>query len=1067
MSRFPRAILLTSGALVAAGALSSASLVRIPQGEVGLLPARVLGAGWHLKPPLARVTRAAASGHVDEVTAQVTTAEGATLPVRLSFDYRLDPDRMAAAGAAAERDTPGAPPLHALLAREIALALAAGAGASPLPAASAASGSTPLPEENLRDLAARLGGRGIAIASATGSIGGTAPSRAPAGSQPAAATEGAMPQRDPTGLRVLLIGFDGADWDLIDPLVREGRMPRLKRLLDAGVRGPLRSYDPMISPLLWTTIVTGVGPDRHGVADFQAIEQPSGRRVPITSRFRKVKALWNILGDAGMTSAFVAWWASYPAEPVRGFQVTNLLAFESLRPRAAGRPWPPGIVWPSDYFEQHGALLRPAADLKAQDIRPILHLDDEALAAARRELLKGPDDAVPAARKAVQDPAALALSILTGSANYARVGADLAARHADLTGVYFEGIDMMGHRFQHCMPPRMPICPEADYARYRDAVTGFYAYQDRLLGEVLDAAGPGTTVMVVSDHGFRSGADRPQGALPYTTEQPVEWHDRDGIFLLSGPGARRGARLGARATLFDIAPTLLELLGLPASSEMPGRVIAEALDPSFLAKHPPRRIPSYETVGTPRDREASPADPAAREAEAELLASLRSLGYIGGDEGKPDQATGGAVGPAAGASAGAAADAAADTQVFYHRNLATYFLKQRDYERAIEELKLANVRQPLPKTDEMLAEAYLGLGRPAEAQAALRALLAAHADLDPEPVLWLVRLSAGSPGGLDAARAAAREFAPRTAKKAGLDDAVGGLILEAEGKKDEAQQAFRRSLQADPSRVFVAERLFALESPAGRIATLRPALQRAVAQDPRSDAAWNLLGTVEAEAGHGPAAVEAFRRAVDLAPDDARYAANLGAALARQERWQEAADAYERALSLEPGPSAALRLGSVYRRLRRPEQALASFTRARDLGDKSPATWLGMALSQEALGRRDEALRSVDAGLALHPGEPALLRLRSEIAARAPGPPPAGAGDRPGRSAPARPGRRGAPRPRGRAPRRRLRGRATAGAARAPRGWRPAATRAPRPPAPPPPAPARVPPADPAPPARG
>jgi tetratricopeptide (TPR) repeat protein len=1039
-----------------AGALLSASIVRIPGGEVGLLPGGVLGAGWHLEAPFARVTRVPASGHVDEVTAKVTTAEGASLPVRLSFAYRLDPDRMSAAGVAAEKESaPGAATLQALLEREVTLALTPAAGVAPLlPATSASAGAAPLTGESLRGIAARLEGRGIAIASASGTLGG--PVTAQAGAQ-AAAAGGAMPQRDPTGLRVLLIGLDGADWDLIDPLVKEGRMPRLKKLIGEGVRSPLRSYDPMISPLLWTTIVTGVGPDRHGVADFQAIEQPSGRRVPITSRFRKVKALWNILGDAGMTSAFVAWWASYPAEPVRGFQVTNLLAFESLRPRPAGRPWPPGIVWPSDYFEQRGSILKTAADLPARDIRPILHLDDEALQAARREVLKGPDAAVPAARKAVQDPAALALSILTGSANYAHVAADLAARHADLTGVYFEGIDMMGHRFQHCMPPRMAICPEADSARYRDAVTGFYAYQDRLLGEVLDAAGPGTTVLVVSDHGFRSGADRPQGALPYTTEQPVEWHDRDGIFLLSGPGARRGARLGARPTLFDIAPTLLELVGLPASSEMPGRVIADALDPSFLAKHPPRRIPSYETVGTPRDREASPADPAAREAEAELLASLRSLGYIGGDEGKPDQ------------PAGSAGDAAstADTQVFYHRNLATYFLKQHDYARAIEELKLANVRQPLPKTDEMLAEAYLGLGRPAEAQAALRSLLAAHPDLDPEPVLWLVRLAAGSPGGLEPARAAAREFAPRTAKKAGLDDAIGGLILEAEGKRDDALQPFRRSLQADPSRVFVAERLFALESPAARETMLRPALQRAVAQDPKSDAAWNLLGTVEAEAGHGAAAIDAFRRAVDLAPDEARYAANLGAACARQERWQEAAEAYERALSLEPGASAALRLGSVYRRLRRPEQALASFTRARDLGDKSPATWLGMALSQEALGRRDEALRSVDAGLALHPGEASLLRLRSEIAARAPAPPPAGAGDRPGRSAPARPGRRGARRPPGRGPRTRRRGRATGDAATGRRGSPPGANAGPRRPALPPPAPVPVRPEGPALPERG
>jgi len=1033
-----------------AGALLSASLVHVAPGEVGLLEGRALGAGWHVRAPLAAVVRVPASGHVDGVEAVVTTPEGASLPVHLSFDYRLDAGRLSLSNAGVSQATGSASsPLEALLSRELGQALRSATGVTPPSSATAA---VSVPDELVRSLTGRLQARGIAIASVSGTIGGALSS----------APGGPMPPREATGLHVLLIGLDGADWDLIDPLVREGKMPRLKQLIEAGVRSPLRSYDPMISPLLWTTIVTGVGPDRHGVADFQAIEQPSGRRVPITSRFRKVKALWNILGDAGLTSAFVAWWASYPAEPVRGFQISNLLAFESLRPRAADRPWPAGIAWPADYLEQRGSLLKTAADLPDRDIRSVLHLDDAALAAARREVMKGPDDAVPAGRKAVQDPAALAISILAGSANYARVAADLAARHADLTGVYFEGVDMMGHRFQHCLPPRMAICPDADFARFRDAVTGFYAYQDRLLGAILDAAGPRTTVLVVSDHGFRSGSDRPQGALPYTTEQPVEWHDRDGIFLLSGPGARRGVRLDGRPTLFDLAPTLLELVGLPASDEMPGRVITDALDPAFLAQHPPRRIPSYETVGTPLRRDPSANDPAARAAEAELLASLRSLGYIGGDEGKGDEAAAaGGANPAGGGPA-----AAADTQVFYHRNLATYFLKQRNYERAIEELHLANARQPLPKTDEMLAEAYLGLGRPEEARAALTSLLAAHAELDPEPVLWLVRLAAGGSGGAASARAVAAEYASRTARKPGLDDAIGGLLLETEGERDKALAAFRRSLQADPSRVFVAERLLALEPPAGR-AALRPALRRAVAADPKSDAAWNLLGTVEAEAGGGAAAIEAFRRAVDLAPDDARYAANLGAACARQERWAEAAEAYERAMNLEPTVPSALRLGSVYRRLRRPEQALGAFTRARDLGDATPATWLGMALSLAEIGRRDEALRAVDAGLAKNPGEPSLTRLRNEIAGRAPAPPPAGAGGRPGRSAPARPGRRDAPRPRGRAPRRRRRGRATAGAATARRGWRPAATAAPRPPAPPPPVPGPVRPADPVLPARG
>ena len=85
----------------------------------------------------------------------------------------------------------------------------------------------------------------------------------------------------------------------------------------------------------------------------------------------------------------------------------------------------------------------------------------------------------------------------------------------------------------------------------------------------MEAADPGTTIMVVSDHGFKTGAGRPQNVLPYTTEQPVEWHRENGIFILSGPGARPGP-LAPRATLFDIAPTLLDIAGIAAPNSYQG-----------------------------------------------------------------------------------------------------------------------------------------------------------------------------------------------------------------------------------------------------------------------------------------------------------------------------------------------------------------------------------------------------------------------------------------------------------------------------------------------------------------
>jgi tetratricopeptide (TPR) repeat protein len=789
----------------------------------------------------------------------------------------------------------------------------------------------------------------------------------------AAPGERAMPVPEPTGVRLVLIGLDGADWAVVDPLMRQGRLPNLARLVATGARGNLRSYDPMISPLLWTTMVTGVGPDVHGVADFQAIDAATGRRIPITSRFRKIKALWNILGDAGLDSAFVAWWASYPAEQVRGFQVSNLVAFETVRQRPSGTPPPSGITFPPGYFAEIRPSLVSAADLTYEEVRAILHIDRSEFEKARREVLE-PAAADPEAqnRKTAQLPVPLALSILTGSRNYATIGADLARRRLPLTAVYFEGIDMMGHRFQHCMPPRMAICPESDFSRYQNAVTAFYARQDELIGEILEAAGPDATVMVVSDHGFRTGASRPRDRLPFTTQQPVEWHREEGIMALSGPGVRPSPRLLARATLFDVAPTILYLLGMPVSREMTGHVLLEAIDPAFIRAHPVRAIASYESLGAPRQIAVSDG-PAPDEAEEELLDSLRSLGYIGTDDPNTTTARDEGGAPAAGAG----------TQVFYHRNLATYFLKRKDYERAAVQLRLANERQKLPKTYQMLSEAYLGMGRKDEAIAALEEGLLSVEGTDPEAVLWLVQVRLSVSGGGEKAAAEASRHASRTAGRPGLDDAIAGLILEDRGNAPAAVERYRRSLEADPLRVVVAQRLFALLGLESGGAVLEPALRRALAKDPRIDEYHNMIGAILARRGRAGEALAAFQEAAQLDPDNPRFAANLASMLARLERWEEAATAYERAMAIEPSAALALQAGSVFRRLGRPERAFEEFERAKALGDAGVAPILGAALARSEMRQIPAALAVVREGLAVHPDDRSLRSLYEDLLRRA------------------------------------------------------------------------------------
>src|SRR5262249_5854776 len=262
---------------------------------------------------------------------------------------------------------------------------------------------------------------------------------------------------------------------------------------------------PMISPLIWTTMVTGVGPDAHGIADFLVTDESSGRLIPITSRFRRVKALWNMLSDAGLPSGFVGWWASFPAEPVDGYLVTDLMGFSLLTPGAQTDKTLPGVTHPSSYFaEIRPKLILPDA-VGLDEVRRFVRATPAEYQASLS--YKPPSKPTPGA-PVPQDPVWLVRRTLAVTHNYEAIALDLLRRDLDVVGVYFEGIDMMGHRFQHCLPPRMSLCPDAEYEKEQGAVTAFYEYQDEVLGRLV-AAATGRVVVVVSDHGFRNGADRP------------------------------------------------------------------------------------------------------------------------------------------------------------------------------------------------------------------------------------------------------------------------------------------------------------------------------------------------------------------------------------------------------------------------------------------------------------------------------------------------------------------------------------------------------------------------------
>src|SRR3982751_5587781 len=137
--------------------------------------------------------------------------------------------------------------------------------------------------------------------------------------------------------RVLLVGWDAADWKIINALLDRGLMPTLDAFINEGVIGNIATIQPILSPMLWNSIATGKRPHKHGIHGFVEVK-PDGTGIrPVMSTSRKVKAIWNMLTQAGLKSQVFSWFASHPAEPIDGVCVSNL--FTQMPPDLQGS-WP-------------------------------------------------------------------------------------------------------------------------------------------------------------------------------------------------------------------------------------------------------------------------------------------------------------------------------------------------------------------------------------------------------------------------------------------------------------------------------------------------------------------------------------------------------------------------------------------------------------------------------------------------------------------------------------------------------------------------------------------------------
>ena len=527
--------------------------------------------------------------------------------------------------------------------------------------------------------------------------------------------------------KVFLLGLDGATFDIIIPMIRNGELPNIQKLMENGSYGTLSSIEPMMSPVLWTTILTGKKAEKHGIKDYTVQIEGEYQPVPIGSAQRKSLAIWNIIGIGEKTSAFLAFWATHPAEQVNGIVISDRFSEKDIK----NAFYPPSIQ---------------------DELKPYIDITDDEIGKLTQRFTKFPfetdftDKYEPRTDIFEKNKYVYLLRHhLRLDLAMFRAGAYIVERYApDIVGIYIKGIDGVSHLFWKYMDPlttqaRYDNISEEDREYFKDVIIEYYRWVDEMIGLLMPVL-DGYHIVIVSDHGFGPVADRinydmnalltEMGLAKYDKGELIEkdsnvfvlkadWsnkrnlrlniagrekggivksadaqkvlnkvceslssirteegqplftrvegkgvqfgegadievefnteitpsdvviigdkkvdanrfivssglsgdHKINGIIIMSGSSIKR--TVIEDASVVDITPILLTLLGFPIADDMDGKVLKSAFTDDFLRSCPIVKIPTYEGI---EQKVVHPPLPIST--DKEKMEELRGLGYI-------------------------------------------------------------------------------------------------------------------------------------------------------------------------------------------------------------------------------------------------------------------------------------------------------------------------------------------------------------------------------------------------------------------------------------------------------
>jgi predicted AlkP superfamily phosphohydrolase/phosphomutase len=398
-----------------------------------------------------------------------------------------------------------------------------------------------------------------------------------------------MPATQTPQVRMLML--DGASLDVIFSAVAAGRLPNFARVLDQGSVMHLATLRPTQAETVWSSVATGRYPMYNGVRSAVVYRALGGTPIdllpdycfaqalvtfgflteePLTVTDLTARPIWNILSDRGVSVGVIGWPLTHPAPVVNGFAVSD--AFHRLPDTELTQDATPAL-WPGGWLDDALAALQTPASPDPVSLvsamgapQPVNDYD------VRR-------DQAPIVADRVH------LQLLNA----------FEALSPRFLAVRFPGIDAVGHRFlRYADPAAFGDVSEAERQRFGNVLDQYYGFIDTLVGREIDQLGPDDLLLVVSAFGMEPLTPGKR-VLEIIAGNPQisGTHERapDGFLMALGNAVARGRP--NRASVVDLAPTILYFLGLPVGRDMDGFARIDVFTPAFTSDKPVTYIPSY------------------------------------------------------------------------------------------------------------------------------------------------------------------------------------------------------------------------------------------------------------------------------------------------------------------------------------------------------------------------------------------------------------------------------------------------------------------------------------------